>query len=162
MSKPSTTRHWLAFEYGKKQEAKTEKKLILTIHNRKSQEGKAQKEVDQAKEKIQEATGCRDLVEEKTSLVEASYQNYEVLVEEQNVAKDGGIDPPKRYNTQEDQIRYEPILALAHNKKGKNKGGHYHRQVEQSKTKAGLQEREKTREREQKFYLYFHNWCCSP
>ena len=39
-------------------------------------------------------------VEEKTSFVEATCQNYEVLVEDKCVGKIGGAGPSQRYETQ--------------------------------------------------------------
>ena len=38
-------------------------------------------EVDRAEKRVQEGTGCDNLVEEKTGFVEAASQNYEVLIE---------------------------------------------------------------------------------
>ena len=40
---------------------------------------------------VQEATRWKALVEERTGLVEAACQNYEVLVEEKSIGKDGRV-----------------------------------------------------------------------
>ena len=56
-------------------------------------------EADRAEQRVQEVTGWDDPVEEKTGFVEAACQNYEVLVEEKQAGRAGGVGPSKRYET---------------------------------------------------------------
>ena len=56
-------------------------------------------EADEAERRAQEATGWKDPVEEKTGLVEAACQNYEVMVEEKKVGNDEGAGPSRKYDT---------------------------------------------------------------
>ena len=61
--------------------------------------GKLQKEIDQAKKQVQEATEWKDPIEEKICLMEDTFHNYKVLVEETRPVNDNGVKPSKRYET---------------------------------------------------------------
>ena len=56
-------------------------------------------ELDCAEQRIREATGWDDRVEEKTGFVAAACQNYEVLVEDKRGEKIGGGGPSQWYET---------------------------------------------------------------
>ena len=57
-------------------------------------------EADRAERRVREVTGWSDPIEERTSFVEATCQNYEVLVDNKRVGKAKGADPSGRYETQ--------------------------------------------------------------
>ena len=61
--------------------------------------GKLQKEIDQAKKQVQEATEWKDPIEEKTCLMEDTFHNYKVLVEDKRAEKAGGAIPSNWYET---------------------------------------------------------------
>ena len=56
-------------------------------------------EADRAEKRVQEVMGWNNPVEEKTGFVEATCQNYEVLVEDKRAGKGGGAGPSNRYDT---------------------------------------------------------------
>ena len=76
-------------------------------------------EADRVEQQIQEVTEWIDSVDENTSFVEAACQNYEVLVDERQVGKDGGVGPSGIYNTRSRPRRDEDGSVNAHYNRGK-------------------------------------------
>ena len=56
-------------------------------------------DLGRVEKRIQEVTGWDNTVEEETGFVEATCQNYEVLVEDKRAGKAGGVGPSQRYET---------------------------------------------------------------
>mgnify|MGYP000235156717 CR=1 FL=1 len=59
-------------------------------------------EADRAERRVREVTGWSDPIEERTSFVEATCQNYEVLVDNKRVGKARGAAPSNRYEIRSD------------------------------------------------------------
>ena len=79
-------------------------------------------EADEAERRVQEATGWKDPVEEKTGIVEAACQNYEVMVEEKKLGNGDGAGPSRKYDARGTRRREETNQSQARDERWKEKG----------------------------------------
>ena len=77
-------------------------------------------EAEHADERVREATGWSDPVEENTGFVEAACKNYEALIDERRVGKNGGTGPTGRHDTRSAIKKHDGAPTESHKgEKGK-------------------------------------------